>query len=88
MKVIKEQVCNGTKYRIVVKTYAMPYDEFDSQLYVEWDEYHVQMRKYGFWITIKLFEFTSETELNSSRPLGLIEAEELFDAIVNPYKII
>lgn len=88
MKVIKEQFFNGAKYRIVVKTNAIKYDEFDYPVYVEWDEYYVQMRKYGFWITIKVFEVTNETELNSSRPLGLIEAEELFDAIVNPYKII
>lgn len=88
MEIIKEQFFNGTKYRIIKKTYAIKYDEFDYPLYVEWDEYHVQMKKYGFWVTIKLFEVTSETELNSSRPLGLIEAEELFDAIVNPYKII
>lgn len=88
MKVVKEQSFNATKYRIVVKSYTMPYDEFDHLLYVEWNEYHVQMRKYGFWVTIKLFGVTAETELNSNRPLGLIEAEELFDAIVNPYKII
>lgn len=88
MKVIKEQFFNGIKYRIIVKTYAIKYDEFDYPLYIDWDEYYVQMRKYGVWITIKSFEVITETELNSSRPLGLIEAEELFDAIVNPYKII
>ena len=39
-------------------------------------------------ITIKEFEVITERELNSNRPLGLIGAEELFDAIGNPYKIV
>lgn len=88
MDIIKSCVCGNIKYRLCRKTKAVKYDEFDYPCYIEWDEYHVQMRKYGFWITIKLFEVTNEQELNSSNPMGLIEAEELFDAIVSPYKII
>lgn len=88
MEVIKSGICENKKYRILKKFQAAKYDEYDYPVYIEWEEYHVQMKKCGFWITIKMFEVISDEELDSSRPIGLIEAEELFDAIVNPYKVI
>ena len=99
MKIIKSYSCNNNKYRIVVKSEKLHLDEALYPELIEWDEYHVQMKKFGFWITIKKFDATSDEDLcynmfydslidpNCNKPLALIEAEELFDAIVNPYKI-
>lgn len=99
MKVIKDYNCNNSKYRIIVKSKELHLDEAVYPEPIEWDEYHVQMKKFGFWITIKKFDATSEEDLcysmfydclvdaSKNKPLALIEAEELFDAIVNPYTI-
>lgn len=99
MRIIKNYSCNNNKYRIIVKYERLHLDEALYPEVIEWDEYHVQMKKFGFWITIKKFDATSEEDLcynlfydclvdvDKNKPLALIEAEELFNAIVNPYKI-
>ena len=99
MRILKSYSCNNNKFRIVVKSEKLHLDEALYPELIEWDEYLVQMKKFGFWITIKKFDATSDEDLyysmfydslidrNRNKPLALIEAEELFNAIVSPNKI-
>ena len=91
MKVVKEGTCNNKKYRIICKSfYIDEYESVDSKII--WVEYKVQIKVLCFWITIKTFETFDFSSIYynyfEDRPIELLEAEELFDAIINPYKII
>ena len=92
MKIIKTGKVENKQFRLIRKSYAIEPHENSFNEFIEWDEYKVQMKVLWFWITIKTFatanleDLIYDTSLNT--PCSLIEAEELFDAIVNPYKII
>lgn len=86
MKVIKTGRVENKQFRLIRKSYAIEPHENVLNEYIAWDEYKVQIKVLWFWITIKVFAVTDE-QLNSSNPIGFLEAEELFDAIVSPYKI-
>lgn len=90
MKVIKEGIADGKKFRIVCKNICIDPHENSYNEFIEWDEYAVQMKVLCFWVTIKSFEILTfdncDCESCSDKDLSLIEAEELFDAIINPYK--
>ncbi len=100
MKVIKTGRVKNKQFRLIHKSYAIEPHEDSLNEYIEWDEYKVQIKVLWFWITIKRFDATSDEDLcygmfydslidrDRYKPLALIEAEELYDAIVNPYKII
>ena len=67
------------------------YESIDNRIII-WDEYKVQIKVLCFWITIKTFETFDLSSIDynyyENKPIELLEAEELFDAIINPYKII
>lgn len=90
MKIIKKGIVDGKKVRIIHKNICIDPHENSYSEFIEWDEYSVQIKFLCFWITIKTFDALVFncccSESHSDKDLSLIEAEELFDAIVNPYK--
>lgn len=97
MKVIKQGRVENKQFRLIRKNYVIEPHENIFNEYIKWDEYKVQIKVLWFWITIKTFAATSDEDLCYDRfydslndpdcykPLALIEAEELYDAIINPY---
>ena len=89
MKVIKTGRVENKGFRLIRKSYAIEPHENSFNEYIEWDEYKVQIKILWFWITIKTFATGDIDDLNcdicGTIPLSLVEAEELYDAIVNPY---
>lgn len=75
LKVIKEGSLNKKEYRVIKIT---EYQDTDRGKIVCDIKYIVQVRNVFIWVDIKEFEGFDE--------LIEIEAIELFDKIVNPYK--
>ena len=73
---------NKVKCRIVIKSFSTNIEDLlIGEEYIYWEEYLVQVKKWYGWVTIKSFSILDNEDL------ALIEAEELFDAIINPNKI-
>ena len=89
MKVIKTGRVENRRFRLIRKSYAIEPHENSFNEYIEWDEYKVQIKILWFWVTIKTFATANIDDLNcdifETIPISRIEAEELYDAIVNPY---
>lgn len=75
LKVIKESSLNKKEYRVIKIT---EYQDTDRGKIVYGIKHIVQVRNVVIWIDIKEFEGLSE--------INEIDAIELFDKIINPYK--